>query len=132
MTKQRREKTQTRQNIPNDERFIRRVLALPRLARIGITAFFALMSVLAISPIIDEIYLRFLYTPGTVIAPSLVSMSIGLGMYLVGWVLIVGTVEEENPARKVILWYFVVGALALCIVGLWLIRLLMLGSASLS
>lgn len=112
------------------ERFAQSVLELPRITRILIAGVFALAIVLALSPLIDEIYIRFFYTPQTAIVPSLVAAGLGLLMYFVGWQLIVGTVGEDNPLRPAIFWYFVVGFLALFIVGLWLLRLITLGSIS--
>lgn len=109
-------------NIPFQIRLIERVLHLPRLGRIVICALFALAVTLALSPLIDEIYLRFFFTSGTVILPSLVSAAFGLVMYMTGWWLIVGTVGETPPVRLVILWYLAVGILAILVVIILVFR----------
>lgn len=101
--------------------WVDRLLKLPRLARIGIAALFALSVTLALSPIVDGIYLNFLFTPETVMVPALVSAGFGLVMYVVGWQLIVGYVGEMPPARLVILWYVGVGVLALVLVMILLV-----------
>jgi len=109
--------------------FIHRVLGLPRLARIGIAALFALAVTLTISPIVDTLYLSYLYTPETVIAPALVSTGFGLVMYFVGWQLIIGPVGEIPPARMMVLWYVGIGVLAIAIVVLWLVTGVTSGNA---
>lgn len=113
-------------------RFAEQVLNLPRITRILLALIFALATILALSPVIDEIYLRLFFTEETAIVPSLVTAAVGFIMYFAGWQLIVGTVGEENEAKTVIVWYFVVGFFAMIVVGLWLIRLITLGNASLS
>jgi hypothetical protein len=107
--------------LPVHGHFVRRVLSLPRIARIGIVALFALAVTLTISPIIDMIYLRYLYTPETVLVPALVATGFGLVMYFVGWQLIIGTLDETPPARMVVLWYVGIGTLAILVIVLWLI-----------
>lgn len=107
-------------------RFVAGVVSLPRITRILIAGVFAVMTTLAVSPIVDEIYIRYLYSPSTVILPSFVSAGFGIVMYLVGWQLIVGVVGEAVEVRTAIVWYFVVGVLAHIVVGLWLLRLIAL------
>lgn len=112
--------------------FVRQILALPRITRILIAAILALATTLAVSPVIDELYIRWFYTEESAIVPSLITAAFGFAMYFVGWQLIVGTPGEENAAKSAIVWYFLVGFLALIVVGLWLLRLVTLGNASLS
>jgi hypothetical protein len=111
------------------ERFVQRLLGLPRLGRIAIIALFAIAITLALNPIIDTVYLNYLYTPETVIAPALVAVAFGLAMYLVGWQLMVGTVGETPPARLVVLWYVGIGALAILLIVVWLITGVSSGNA---
>ncbi|GAB4510453.1 MAG: hypothetical protein OHK0046_07310 [Anaerolineae bacterium] len=109
---------------------VRAVLSLPRLIRILIAGVFALATVLAVSPIVDEIYLLFFYSPATALVPSLISAALGVMMYLIGWQMIVGTVGEPKRAPRGVLWYFGIGLFALLIVGLWLLRLALTNNVS--
>ena len=94
-------------------RVIRWLLRLPRLVRILVVGMFALGVTLALFPVVDAIYLRFFFHESTRSVASLISAGIGLVMYMVGWQLIVGTVGEQPPARRVVLWYLVIGGLAI-------------------
>lgn len=107
---------------------VERFMGLSRFRRILAAGFFSLMVVLAVSPVVDEIYLRFFYSDRTIILPSLVSMSMGVTMYAVGWWLFIG--DAENDAAQVhILWYLGIGSFAVVLVLIWLIRLIALGQA---
>jgi hypothetical protein len=111
-------------------RLIIRILNLPRVARISLIGGFALTTTLAVSPLVDEIYLRFFFDESTRIVPSFVSVSIGLVMYLVGWKWVIGTIGESPQVETKIIWYFAIGAMSLILVLVWLLRLLTLGNAS--
>lgn len=92
------------------------MIGLPRLIRISIVAFFALMVVAMIFPLVDYVYIRFFFNVETVLAPALVTMAFGGLFYLWGWFTYVGTVGTIPSARKAILWYFVVGSIATILV----------------
>lgn len=81
-----------------------------------ITAFFALMVVILLFPLVDHVYLRFFFTLETSMIPSLVSVGFGSLMYVVGWRIYVGTVNTTPPAEKSVLWYFVIGTIVTLIV----------------
>jgi hypothetical protein len=93
-----------------------KLLKLPRLVRIVIVCIFALSTTLALSPLVDYIYLSYMYTEESRLFPSLVSASAGLLVYLVGWWLFVGGVDEAPPARRALLLYVMVGVLIVCLV----------------
>jgi hypothetical protein len=88
---------------------INRLLKLPRFARIVIAGIFALATTLALSPLVDYVYLSYMYTEESRLLPSLVSAGAGLGMYLIGWWLYVGGVDQLPPARRALLLYVMVG-----------------------
>jgi hypothetical protein len=111
---------------------VEQVLRMPRITRILISGVFALATTLALSPIVDEIYLSFFLDDTTVWVPALISVSCGLVMYVAGWRLIVGTVGEINQTDRATMIYFGVGFLAIVVVVLWVVRLILIGSASLS
>lgn len=94
-----------------------------RFIRILIAGFIALIVTAAIFPIVDSVYLNYFYDPD---APptlaAIISSTIGGLMYAIGWRLIVGTIGEELPARKAVLWYFVIGLLAFIIVALLILQ----------
>jgi len=103
------------------------ILLLPRVLRILIAAVIALLTILAVSPIVDEIYLSHFYSPNTRLLPALVTVSLGLAMYIAGWKLIVGTVGETLEGQRAVVIYFAAGLVSLALVSNWLIRLLTLG-----
>lgn len=100
----------------------KKLIGLSRSQRIMIAVFFALMMTLAVFPLVDSLYLAHFYTPSTIIAPSLVTASLGGLMYLVGWNLYVGTVNVIPQAKISILWYFFIGVIATIIVLVLLIH----------
>jgi hypothetical protein len=110
-------------------RLVMSVINLPRPVRFGLVALLALSVTLALSPMVDEIYFNLLFDSlaGTSLSlarllPSLITASIGLVMYTIGWWLIVGTVGETPQARRAILWYVTIGLLALLVVIILIIR----------
>jgi hypothetical protein len=92
------------------------VIHLPRLTRIVLSAVFALAVTLAITPIVDRIYLDNFYSPDTRIVPALITTVVGLAFYVFGWRTIIGYVGETPPARREVFWYCVVGVVACLIV----------------
>jgi hypothetical protein len=114
---------------PPYQRLAEYLLGLSRLPRILIVVTLALFATLALSPIVDEIYIRFFFSMETRAIPYLISMTFGLLMYLVGWQLLVGTVGERLEYRKIMLWYLAVAGLSVLLVGVWFVRLLALGRA---
>jgi hypothetical protein len=92
-----------------------KLLKLPRLVRIVIVGIFALSTTLALSPLVDYIYLSYMYTEESRLFPSLVSAGAGLLVYLFGWWLFVGSVDEVPPARRALLLYVMVGVLIVCL-----------------
>jgi hypothetical protein len=107
------------------------ILKLPRLARILIAAIVALITALVASPVVDAIYLRYFYSPDTVIVPSLIAAALGLLMYVAGWRLIVGTVGDDSPISRSTLIYMAGGALLVIAAAVWMLRLIVMGNAAL-
>jgi len=91
-------------------------LKLPRLARIILVAVFALTVTLALSPLVDYVYIRYMFTEQTRLLPSLVSAGAGIAMYLLGWWLVIGSVNARPSARPAILVYLIFGIFAVCLV----------------
>jgi hypothetical protein len=101
--------------------FVAWMLARPRTVRFLIVGLFAISVTLAVFPIVDELYIRFLFDEATRILPSFVSTSLGIIMYVFGWRLIIGTIGEVPPVRPAVFWYLVIGILAtLLVVALFL------------
>ncbi|NJL56462.1 hypothetical protein HC928_15755, partial [bacterium] len=103
------------------ERLILDMLGMPRLARIFVVVFFALAVTLAVSPIIDSIYLSYFFDERTVIVPSLVAAAFGVVMYAAGWILVVGWQGGGYRPRRSVLAYIVIGLLAVAAVVGWLL-----------
>lgn len=100
--------------------FAGHLLRLPRLIRILLIAIPALAAVTVFTPVVDGIYLRYFYTFETRIIPSIITSAIGLVTYLLGWVLVVGTVGEIPEEGLRLNWYLRV-SLVMTLVGLtWL------------
>lgn len=93
------------------QRLALRLVRLPRLARISITALFAVVAALLITPLIDSIYTTRFFDYNTLMLPSLVSTGVGIVMYVIGWIVLVGYSGEELKPRKRVLLYVVVGCL---------------------
>ncbi|MFW5691947.1 MAG: hypothetical protein ACOCX3_01205 [Chloroflexota bacterium] len=109
---------------------VRSVLKLPRITRLVIAGVLALAVTLALSPIIDEIYLRFFFDESTRGLPGLLAAAFGVTMYIIGWFAIVGTSGEAAQERQIAAYYLVVGLLAIGVVLIWLIRLLLISSGA--
>lgn len=119
------------------ERLALWILDLPRITRILVALVLALTVAFAVSPIVDGIYLHFFYSDQTRILPSIVTAVFGLGMYVAGWILIVGTVGEDVRAENkrlalAVMIYLAVGLLAIITVSAWLTRLVTVGTATFS
>lgn len=107
--------------------FLDSLLAFPRTTRIIIAAVFALALTLAISPVIDRIYLGYFFTEDTRSLPALISGGAGLLMYGAGWLLLVGMVGEQPTGKRLLRIYLLVGMLSLLIILAWAVRLVILG-----
>jgi hypothetical protein len=77
---------------------------------------FAVAVTFAVNPVIDALYLRFMYTEATVSLPAIAAVIVGMVVYILGWVLVIGTVGEMPPVRPVILWYCLVGVVGVILV----------------
>ena len=108
--------------LPLSQQIINRLVRLPRVARALIVMFFALMVTLALSPLVDAIYLTYFYQYETRVVPSLVSAAFGLTVYVIGWWLMVGTLGERPIARIALLWYCGIGVLAMLVVVFLILR----------
>jgi hypothetical protein len=113
----------------NALRAVHMLLSLPRLVRLIITGVFAFAVTLGLTPIIDYIYLSYIYSDTTEFerafhasAPAFIEISLGLLMYVLGWFILIGTRGETPPARPAVLWYFGIGTFAVILIFLWLIQ----------
>ncbi len=106
---------------PASARLIQRVVSLSRLVRIALAALFALAVTLTLTPLIDRIYTDNFYSAETRMYPAVISTTLGLAYYLLGWRLIIGFVGETPPPRRAVLWYFCVGIAACLVAALLLV-----------
>lgn len=116
---QRREQTPAAHGLAG--RLTERVLNLPRLARIVLVCLFAMAVTVLLIPLIDGIYLRSFYSAETAVLPSLIEAAFGLGMFVLGWVLLVGFAGQRPPARLPVALYFLAGCALVLMVILQLI-----------
>ncbi len=116
---------------------VRWLLHLPRMVRIVVCAIFAFAVTLGLTPIIDYLYLTFIYRDNSELerfiharAPAMIEVGLGLLMYVLGWIFIIGTRGETPPARPIVLWYFGIGVFAVFLVFLWMIQGMVSGTAA--
>jgi hypothetical protein len=110
-------------------RLARWLLSWPRALRMILVIAFALTVTIAFSPLVDNLYLSFFYTPATTVLPSIVSVALGLVMYVAGWRIIVGTVGETPAAQWAVLWYFGIGLLAVVLIIILVMQGISMGTA---
>lgn len=92
------------------------ILGLPRLVRVVGVGVIALAITLSFSPLVDYVYLSYLFTEESRVLPSLVSAAIAVAAYVLGWWLIIGVVGEPRPVRRLVLLYVIAGIVALIFV----------------
>jgi hypothetical protein len=115
---------------------VRWLVNLPRITRIILCSIFSIAVTLGFTPIIDYLYISFIYRDDTELAqfihsrlPTFIEIGVGLVMYIVGWMYIIGTRGETPPARPIVLWYFGIGALAVFLMFLWVLQGMASGTA---
>ncbi len=96
--------------------WVERILALPRLARIGLASLIALMAALAATPVIDNLYVAYFFDMETRLAPALLLALLGMIVYGIGWVLIVGLAGEGPRLRRATSVYLAAGAMLILLV----------------
>lgn len=104
------------------DRIADRILDLPRLSRLVMVVLFALAMALLLQPVIDALYLRYVFPWTTAdvsdltrAIPSLIIAAIGVAMFFAGWALVVGKAGTRPPRRAGVIVYFVVGVFVLLV-----------------
>jgi hypothetical protein len=115
---------------PESKGFVESLLGFPRMMRIVLAGVFALAVTLALSPIIDQLYLAYFFSEDTLMLPSLVAGGLGILMYVAGWFLLVGFVGEDRTSSWMVILYLLIGVLAIVLVLIWAARLVIMGSLS--
>jgi len=96
------------------------ILAWPRLARVLLVIATVLLWVMALFPLVDTVYVSYFFTPETIILPSLAMATLGLFVYVWGWLAVVGMVgERPEPALSARL--FIATGLLLLLINMGLI-----------
>lgn len=106
--------------------FARWILGLQRIIRLVIVFVGALAVTSAFSPLVDYLYLSYMFTLETRVLPSLVSAVIGLVMFFFGWWLLVGSAGGTPAVRRGVVWYVIVAIGAL----IWVVVLSAFGISS--
>ncbi len=109
----------------SSQTFWEQITHMNRLLRLLLVAIIAIITTLAVSPLIDAIYLQFFFTPETRILPSLLAMGVGVTMYMVGWIYLVGSVGEDVPITRGLKGYIYMSLFMLVIVLVWMTSLLL-------
>ena len=110
---------------PTKQTFWEQITTMSRIIRLLVVAIFAISTTLAISPTIDAIYIQYFFTEATRILPSLIAMSGGLVMYVVGWMYLVGSLGQPVTVTRGLKLYFYMGLFTIIIVLLWVTSLLL-------
>jgi hypothetical protein len=105
--------------------FWEQVTTMNRGIRLFVVVIFAISATLAVSPLVDAIYLQFFFTPETRILPSLIAMGAGLAIYAFGWIYLVGSAGEVIAITTGLKIYFYVGLFTIIIVVIWMTSLLL-------
>jgi hypothetical protein len=105
--------------------FWEQITNMNRLLRLLVVAIFAISTTLAVSPLVDSIYLQYFFTPETRILPSLIAMGAGLIMYAFGWLYLVGSSGQPILISRGLKWYVYIGLLMIGIILLWMTSLLL-------
>lgn len=92
------------------------VVKLPRYSRLAAVCLFSLAVTFAISPLVDYLYLSYMYAPESRLLPSLVSSGAGVIMFFFGWWLVVGSSGDIPRVRRGIIWYLLIGSAAVILV----------------
>src|SRR5690348_1434680 len=82
------------QRVPYATYLMRKVLNWSRRARIITISMFGVAVTAAVFPLIDLVYVERFFNPDMRVLPSFISVGLGMTMYIVGWVLLVGTRGE--------------------------------------
>lgn len=104
-------------------RLARAVVELPRLARLALAGVIALVVTIAVSPLVDNIYLRYFFTVETRGLPAMISVAFGIIAYGIGWWLIIGMAGERPRARRAVIGYLAIAAALL----IWVLALTLYG-----
>lgn len=102
------------------------IIRLPRVVRIILIVLPALAATVIFVPVIDSIYLRYFYSDESRMLPSIITAGIALTVYLIGWVLVVGTTGETPEERRSVSLYMSFSLLLMAIASVYL-AVLMLG-----
>lgn len=101
------------------------ILSLPRLVRIILIVLPSLATTIIFVPVVDSIYLRYFYSDSTNMIPSIIEAGIALTVYLIGWILVVGTSGEKLEDRRAVRVYMSASLLLMAIASVYLAVLLL-------
>jgi hypothetical protein len=102
---------------------VEQALDLSRGWRIFMVAVFAISFVLLITPVVDNLYVTYMFAMETRVLPSIISVVFGIAIYALGWRLLIGPIDETPKPYAITRWYILGG---LTCIGLALI-LMMIG-----
>ena len=110
------------ERVPYATFLMRKMLNWSRRTRIILISIFGISVTAAVFPLVDLLYVERFFNPDTRVLPSLISVGLGMMMYIVGWVLLVGTRGEKPPERIGVIIYMLVGVLIVLFVLFMLIN----------
>jgi hypothetical protein len=106
--------------------FVDRLLLLPRSSRILVAVIPALTLAFILSPLVDEIYLRFFYSPQTAELPSWITAATAVLMYFAGWYYLVDHPGDDPTSRRETRWYVLVSIGIVTLAVVWFVVLTVL------
>lgn len=111
MTRRRAYTAPTLERVSWMERWIQRVLRLPRWARLLIAIFNALCTTALVFPAMDYYYLTYWFDFNTRNLPSLVTAGVGILAYFVGWYVLVRQRSEPEMSSRAVRIYLAAATL---------------------
>ncbi|MBC8171605.1 MAG: hypothetical protein H7X77_08025 [Anaerolineae bacterium] len=108
---------------PQTDRAVIWILGLPRVVRMILIVFPAMATTIIFTQVVDMIYLRFFFTMETRQVPSLITSGLALVVYMIGWMLVVGTRGEKPQERSAVKWYLIASIILILFAFLWLMYL---------
>lgn len=107
---------------------VRIMAAWPRVIRIPVVIVFALAATAAVFPLVDALYIRYLFVPGGIDVSAWISAAVGALTYIVGWRFFVGTRGEQPQANWITLLYLLLGGIFVVVVAVLFLQGLAMGT----
>lgn len=121
MAKKQPRANKTRQPVPERRSITERILSWPRYSRMGIVILGVITLAFALQAVTGELYTRFFDTTAALSTISWIVAVVCLGMYMAGYVFIVGMPGTPPPSGRPQSIYLLITAVLIGVSILWII-----------